>query len=112
MCKLIVKNDMYNIVNRLKSIDKDYFVMRNTVTNKYELHHKGQLNTTYTLTLPFDSLDARTINYVFQSRRENFDKLIKEMEITNKKLENKEIENILDMAKYDLKNKLKYYENH
>lgn len=58
-----VTGDVMDIVERIKEIDRDYFVMFNKRTQKYEVHVKGQL---FSLgcELPFDSLDARAIEYV------------------------------------------------
>lgn len=112
MYKIEIKNDMFDIVKRLKSIDNSYFVMYDKKFSRYELHSNDQVGSTYTLTIPYQNLDKRTIDYVLKTRRENYEKLIKEMELNNQKLEQKEMSNILDKAKYDLTDKLKYYSRH
>lgn len=111
MCKIEIKQDLYNICKRLKQIDSSYFVMYNKSTSKYEIHSSEQYGNTYALTIPYNKLDKRAIDYCLSTRRENYLKLIKEMEINNQKLENKEIDNIIDRARYDLTSKLKYYQN-
>ncbi len=107
MYKIKIKSDLFNIVNRLKSIDKNYFVLFNKVKNNYEIHNENQPFSTYCLTLPYAKLDKRTIDYVLKTRKENFDKIIKEMEISNKKIEENKNEEIMYRAKYDLTEKLK-----
>ena len=79
-----IKNDVYFISERLKEVDFNYFILYNTKKRKYEIHHKAQSDT-YCLTVPFDELDARTIDFVNQTRVENRDRLFKEMDEENKK---------------------------
>lgn len=111
MCKIEIKNDLYNICTRLKNIDSSYFVMYNKLNHRYEIHSNAQYGNTYALTIPYDKLDKRTLDYCLSTRREKYLELIKEMEINNQKLEKKEIDNVIDKAKYDLTSKLKYYQN-
>ena len=110
MCKIEIKNDMFDICNRLKNIDSTYFILYDKTKGKYELHSSAQ-KCTYCATIPYTKLDKRTIDFALKTRRENISKLIFEMEENNKKLEEKEIDNVLDRAKYDLNSKLKYYQN-
>ena len=66
----IIKNDIFNIAKRLKSIDKKYFIVFNSDRNKYEVHYARAKNT-YELTIPYDTLDARTIDFVLKTRIQN-----------------------------------------
>ena len=79
-----IKNDVYYISQRLKEIDFKYFILYNTKKKKYEIHHSGQSDT-YCLTVPFDELDSRTIHFVNQTRVENRDRLLKELDEENRK---------------------------
>ena len=110
MCKIEIKNDMFDICRRLKNIDSTYFILYDKIRGKYELHSTAQLDT-YCATIPYNRLDKITIDFALKTRRENIKRLILEMEENNKKLEEKEIDNILDRARYDLNSKLKYYQN-
>lgn len=91
----IIKNDIFNIANRLKSIDKNYFVVFNFSRNKFEVHYKRAKNT-YELTVPYDALDARTIDFVLKTRIQNKQKIFEEIENSNKKLEQKNIKNLIE----------------
>ena len=86
MKNIVIKNDLFDISNRLKSIDKNYFVVFNTAKQKYEIHYKRAKNT-YELTLPFNFLDARTIDFVQKTRMENKELIFAEMEKANLKIE-------------------------
>ncbi len=41
-----IKKDLFNIVKRLKKIDKNYFVIFNRLKNRFEVHCKSQKNNT------------------------------------------------------------------
>jgi hypothetical protein len=82
-----VTESVYHIPERLKEIDNKYFVMFNTKKQRFEIHHAGQPFQSFCLAVPFEELDARIIEYVKQTRRENQKKLIAEMDAHNAKLE-------------------------
>ena len=81
-----IKSDLFNIVKRIKGINPKYFVLYNHKKKKYEVHFKRS-KSTYELTIPFDTLDARAVNFVMKTRMENQKKLLKEIEESNKKLQ-------------------------
>lgn len=91
----IIKNDIFNIAKRLKSIDKKYFIVFNSDRNKYEVHYSRAKNT-YELTIPYDKLDARTIDFVLKTRIQNKQKIFEEIENSNKKLEQQNIKNLIE----------------
>lgn len=82
----VIENDLFDIANRIKNIDKDYVIYRNMLSGKFELH-----NTRYTpslqVILPYDELDMRTIVYTVNTRVENIKKVAEEMEKENQRLE-------------------------
>lgn len=108
MYKIEIKNDLYNIAKRIKSIDKNYFILFNKIKKTYEIHNSSQPFSTYSLTIPYAKLDKRTIDYVLKTRKENFDKILKEIELSNNKLDKKINDEIMYRAKYDLAEKLKF----
>jgi hypothetical protein len=79
-----IKTDLFNISNRLKSIDKKYFVVFNTQKNCYEIHYRRAKNT-YELTVPFGTLDARTVQFVQKTKIENSKQIYEEIEKANQK---------------------------
>lgn len=86
----VVENDMFDIANRLKKIDDKYFIVRNFVKHRYEVHYKRNFNS-LELVVPYDILDERTIYLVLKTRMENRHKILEEMEKENKKLEMEKI---------------------
>ena len=82
----IIKSDLFNISNRIKQIDPKYFVVFNKKRKKFEVHYK-RLKNTYELTIPYDNLDSRAIDFVQKTRIENRKKILEEIEKSNKLLE-------------------------
>lgn len=82
--KIKIESDVYNISKRVKSIDKDYYVVYNTSTGKFEIHNSNQLGSTYCLTLPFNKLDERTLNHINQTKSENIEEILCKIENENR----------------------------
>ncbi len=80
----LVKNDLFNIANRLKAIDKDYFVVYSYRDNRYEVHSRGNRGNTFCFAA--DSLDERVLVKARKTRRERLQKLLEEMESHNRAL--------------------------
>lgn len=83
--KIEVKNDVFDIVKRIKNIDNDYFVIFDTKRQIFELHCKNQYQNSFCLTL-YESLDERSVNKTLMTRKQNQDKLFEEITRHNKKL--------------------------
>jgi len=83
----IINSDPHDISSRIKEVDLNYFIARNYKTNKFELHASNRRGGSLCLVLPFEVLDERTINYARRTRVENATKLFREMEASNKRLE-------------------------
>ncbi|HAJ77703.1 MAG TPA: hypothetical protein DCO89_01365 [Clostridiales bacterium] len=88
----VIKSDVFDIVKRIKNINPKYFVLFNKTREKFEVHFKRNKNT-YELTIPYDVLDARTIDFVQKTRIQNQKKLLEEIEKSNQKLQGNLYEN-------------------
>ena len=99
-----IKSDIYEIVNRLKKIDKGYFVLYNNDKKLFELHHKLQ-KPTYLISL-YDKLDRRSVVKTYNSLAKNSLQIFKEIEKTNNKLESYAHKIVFDKAKQNLKESL------
>ena len=91
-----IYSDCQDIVKRLKEIDKDYFVVYNITRKTFELHNRAQEEGTFCLTLPFDTLDERTIDLALKTQSFKRDELIKELDEQNEKLEKAKKKDILN----------------
>jgi len=106
-----ITEDVFDISNRLKEIDSNYFVVFNTKKQKFEIHNKSQKNT-YCLTVLNKSLDSRTITQTLKSRRERFNKILQEIEDNNQKIIDDNNKKIRDMAEWKLKEMFDYSSRH
>ena len=105
--KIKIQHDVFNIVNRIKQINAGYFVMFNTKNQKFEIHNKNYKNT-LCLTLPFNQLDCRAIEYVLKSQ--NVEQMLAEIENNNLKIEKSNKEQLQDRTTYQL-NEIYNYAN-
>ena len=81
--KVQIYNDVYDIAKRIKYIDKNYYIMLDTSKHKFEVHHSNQIGSSYCLTIPFNELDERTLNYVLKTQSVNIDEILNEIEQDN-----------------------------
>ena len=98
----IIESDLYHIVQRLKEIEPTYFVALNYKTGRFELHAQNRRGGTLALTLPFESLDERTVRFVRQTRSERLKELIRETEEHNARIARQETQKIIDKAACEL----------
>lgn len=78
-----IAGDLFDICNRIKQIDRSYFLVRNYKTKKFELHSDEQKGGSLCLVLPYDKLDARTLNLANKTRVENIHKIEQEHKAHN-----------------------------
>ncbi len=83
---IIIENDLFGISARLTEIDPGYFIVYNLRLRRFEVHNRRQLKT-LALVVPYESLDIRTVRLTQRTRRENYERLIKEMEASNLRAE-------------------------
>ena len=83
-----VTNDLFDIAFRLKSINPNYKVYYNRETDKFEVHDtsKPQGNT-LAFVVPYSELDARTITFALYTRTENAERIFREVDDHNRKLD-------------------------
>jgi len=105
--RVLIQNDLYDIAGQLKLIDPDYKVFYNTIRKVFEIHNTAQRGNSYCLTVPFDTLDNRTIKLVHKTRSENAEKLMEEIEQHNQKLINDEIQKVTNETSEKIQKALK-----
>ena len=88
----IILEDTFNIAKRLKQIDKNYLLIRNKKKNRFELWYNSCVPK-LELVFKFNKVDKRMIDYVNQTRIENIDKIIKQMDKENEKIRQRQINN-------------------
>lgn len=92
-----ITHDVFDIADRLKEIDEGYYLVYNLTRKRYEVHH-GEGEKSLQLVLPYDSLDARCVQRVRETRREYVENMLRDMDRENEKKrlqkEREEIENL------------------
>lgn len=78
-----IRGDLFNIVRRLKALDRDYFVVYSYRDNRYEVHNRGNKGNTFCFAC--SSLDERTVKKALKTRRERIAELLRETEIENER---------------------------
>lgn len=106
-----LNTNVYQIPERLLEIDAGYFVVRNHRKKTFEVHHKDQPHTTFCLTVPYAELDARTVELVRKTSVSNMNRLIREMDEHNQKLE-KTMGNFGEESSEKTKEVLSYLNTH
>ena len=96
--KYPVITHVFDIPQRLKEIDPGYFVLYNTQTGKYEVHHNDQPDGSLCVILPYDELDERAVFHVRRTLIANIEKLLEEMDQNNRKTENESLKKNIERA--------------
>ena len=82
-----IENDLFGIADALRAVDGGYFIQLDKLRGRFEVHNIRQYGDTYCLTLPFERLDRRAVEYVRRTRSERGEKLLAELERVNERLE-------------------------
>ena len=88
-----ISNYIYTaIINQVKNIprDIDYFIVYNASKDNYEIHNQSQIGSTYCVTIPYNTLDERTINFVYKTQSKNIEEILYPIEKENKLYEKEE----------------------
>ena len=89
-----IEKDLFSIADRLKEIDGRYEVYRNTVAHRFEVYVERALQ----FVVPFQKLDARTLEFARKTRIERAEKILKEMDDINARIERQKEKEILENA--------------
>lgn len=103
MAKIKITSDVFNISKRIKKIDTGYFILYDNKKDKYEIHNSKQPFCSYCLTVPYNSLDNRTLLFVCKTLFTKKEELFKEMEQFNDNLEKHNNKKLIDDTNYLLK---------
>jgi len=92
-----ITKDLFGVVNRLKKINPSYNVFYNNCLERFEVHtSKTPTAFTFAFIPPYDELDARTIEYALKTRVQNLDHLEREIDLHNRRLEQKSEREFVD----------------
>lgn len=87
MDKLLeIKDDLFDISSRIKSIDGNYKIYFNRGTCRYELHNSSK-TPSFQAVFPHTSLDKRALDFARQSAIKNKEHILAEIDAHNARLE-------------------------
>lgn len=109
--KIPITSNVYEIPERLADINENYFVMYDTDSSHYELHDSSLYGDTLLCIFPFDELDIRALNYVYENSYKTPEEVAYEVEEYNEKLAKKKEEEILCDANYKMRDAFNYLKN-
>ena len=110
MALIKIKSDAFNIVERIKKIDKGYYAVYNTTKNRYEIHNKSQKTNTFCIVCD-NGLNFNVINKLRKTRIENMQNIIAEITAHNEKLELDQKNKVLDKASWKAREMFDYAKN-
>lgn len=103
----LITNDLFDIANRLKVLDVNYFVVYNKLKRKYEVHHKKQKEDSFAFSVE-NKLDARAIKKAIVTSIKHANKILSQIEKQNSLLQKKEVDLLLDQNMIRFKNYIDY----
>ena len=108
MCLKLITDDLFDIANRLRSVKDSYVVYYNTENGRYEVHDsvKGCLE----FVVPYDELDARTVEYARYSGVNRAKQIFAEVEEHNMRLEKEQASCAIERAAVALENGRRFNE--
>ena len=89
-----IEKDLFSISDRLKEIDGRSELFRNTIAHRFEVYIERALQ----FVVPFQRLDARTIDFARKTRIERREKIVQEIDELNARLEKQKEKEILEKA--------------
>lgn len=107
-----ITSNALDIPRRLKELDARFFVMFHAPSQKYEVHVKGQLGSSLGCVLPYDTLDARALEYVQRFSCYRLHKTIAEVDAHNERIDRQAQSAYLDGAGQKMKEAVRYLDHH
>ena len=93
---ILITNDLFDIASRLRSVNDSYRLYYNTQKCRYEVRNFA--TDALEFVVPYDELDARTVEYARYTNVQNASALLEEIERNNEKLEKQQIAKLTENA--------------
>ena len=97
-----IKDDLFDISSRIKSIDENYKIYFNRGTCRYELHNSSK-TPSFQATFPYTSLDKRALDFVRDSSIKNKELILAEIDAHNARIEKRFQDEVIQKALNNLK---------
>ena len=93
---ILITNDLFDIASRLRSVNDSYRLYYNTQKARYEVRNSD--TDALEFVVPYDELDARTVEYARYTSVQNANALLEEIERNNAKIEKDKIAKLTENA--------------
>lgn len=97
--KIKIESDVFDIVERIKSIDENYVLMYDTDTRNLEVHNLAQLNS-YCFCVKNSQISSEIIEEIFMSNIVFIDKIIDDIDNNNLKIEKEANDKVKTITEY------------
>jgi len=98
----VVDSDSLDIVQRLREIDKSYYLVFDVDVKKFCLYAKVGDSFDHCLTFPYEVIDERMIDLTLKTRVQNSDALFEEIEQENERLNRRIVSTTINAFKESL----------
>ena len=96
MCLKLITDDLFDIAHRLAGVKDSYLLYYNVEKGRYEVH--DGVKSCLEFVVPFDELDARTVEYARYSRVERAKQIFADVERHNERLEKEQASCAIERA--------------
>ena len=107
--KIKINEDTFDIVERIKEIDENYYVVYDTKNSRFEMHYEG-IPQTFCFVIGGE-LDNRAIDKIYSTSVRFADNIIDEIDNNNKIIEDKNMQSIKSNADYMFREIYRYSSN-
>ena len=84
-----ITNDLFDVAQRLKSVNENYVLYFNVQKQRYEVYENSH-GFNLAFVVPYDELDARTVEYAKFTRVQNCQAVFDEIEKANRLAEERQ----------------------
>lgn len=108
--KIKIESDVFDITNRIKDLDENYFILFDDSKNSFEVHNHNQPDS-YCFTSKYNSLDSRIIDEINMLNIANIDNIINEIDKNNAIIEQNNINESKNISDYMIREIYNYCAN-
>ncbi|MDE6275283.1 MAG: hypothetical protein K2M75_01955 [Clostridia bacterium] len=102
-----IKDDLFDISSRIKSIDENYKIYFNGGTCRYELHNSSK-SPSFQAVFPYAALDKRALDFARETAVENKERILAEIDAHNARLEQQRQDELIQKAMGSIEPMLKF----
>lgn len=102
-----ITDDVFDVARRIKDVNEEYELFYDNKQRRFAVYVRNKLE----ITLPYDSLDKRSVDYVLKTQIKNIERIQYEIDEHNRRLMRARKANLNDKKDYKLRELKRYIEN-